>query len=613
MVSSGDTPRRDILRVTDQGALRDTARDAVSPRSPSRRGFVGLLGCVSLLSVVGVQRASAAGRRELDSASSGDYAGDAGVDLAVYRAQTDRTAAVDLFYEKAQYMLEQLRSEGIVTGWRVTLYDTDRASIDNNRGGDWGSYDVHRILADEGWTDEDVALWFTQRAKVWDEDAGEHQWQTVGGGSAGYRTPFDAGTIAQGWMSTKNDDDRVVAHGASMELMHTMVDGGLAPVADCHGGHGEHSLGDAVHEYNDDYGAVGYYGSPIAAGPHTWERGMCANDVDEKDGITFTLTHCTKRAVEYTKRDRLPDHTLDVDAPCSGPGEFADRLAPGDTVHHTYRVGAAPDEVVVDLAGPADADLDLYVTHDGAAAGPDEFDRRARTGDARERLSVDGDDLGDEMGIGVHAHDGDGTYTVTVTERSADGQSPSASFEVRGPTRAGETLTFDGGGASDPDGSIRRYEWTLGDGTRPRGEVVEHSYAATGEYAVELTVTDDDGLTDTATRTVTVDEGNEPPVARIDAPDTAATGETVTFDAGPSGDPDGDGRFGWGLFDDLAYDWALGDGTEATGERVAHSYDDTGKYAVELTVTDDDGATDTATHEITVEEEDDDGSWWPPW
>ncbi|MEY7852194.1 glycosyl hydrolase family 18 protein [Natrarchaeobius sp. A-rgal3] len=59
----------------------------------------------------------------------------------------------------------------------------------------------------------------------------------------------------------------------------------------------------------------------------------------------------------------------------------------------------------------------------------------------------------------------------------------------------GEEVELDGSGS---DGEIESYEWELGDGTEASGEVVTHSYEDTGEYTVELTVTDADGETDTA-------------------------------------------------------------------------------------------------------------------
>ncbi|MDY7082965.1 MAG: PKD domain-containing protein, partial [Halobacteria archaeon] len=47
--------------------------------------------------------------------------------------------------------------------------------------------------------------------------------------------------------------------------------------------------------------------------------------------------------------------------------------------------------------------------------------------------------------------------------------------------------------------------------------------------------------------------------------------------------------------------WSFGDGTEATGERVTHTYESNGSYNVSLEVIDGEGATDTMTKRINVE------------
>jgi PKD repeat protein len=56
----------------------------------------------------------------------------------------------------------------------------------------------------------------------------------------------------------------------------------------------------------------------------------------------------------------------------------------------------------------------------------------------------------------------------------------------------------------DPDGSIVSFEWDFGDGNVATGETTSHTYAAAGTYTVTLTVTDDDGVANTATEDVTV-------------------------------------------------------------------------------------------------------------
>ncbi|MDH3458376.1 MAG: PKD domain-containing protein, partial [Gemmatimonadota bacterium] len=66
--------------------------------------------------------------------------------------------------------------------------------------------------------------------------------------------------------------------------------------------------------------------------------------------------------------------------------------------------------------------------------------------------------------------------------------------------------TFDGSGSTDPDGTIVSYEWDFGDGATGTGVSPSHTYAAAGTYDVTLTVTDNDGATDTQATTATIAE-----------------------------------------------------------------------------------------------------------
>jgi len=88
---------------------------------------------------------------------------------------------------------------------------------------------------------------------------------------------------------------------------------------------------------------------------------------------------------------------------------------------------------------------------------------------------------------------------------AVDGGDPIAN--PNGPYTAlvGETITFDGSGSTD-DSEVVQYDWDFGDSTvaLDAGSLPEHSYAAEGVYVVELTVTDDEGNTNTAPTSATI-------------------------------------------------------------------------------------------------------------
>jgi PKD repeat protein len=153
---------------------------------------------------------------------------------------------------------------------------------------------------------------------------------------------------------------------------------------------------------------------------------------------------------------------------------------------------------------------------------------------------------------------------------------------------AGTAVHFDGSGSYDVDGAIVAYSWDFGDGETGTGSQLEHAYASAGSYSVSLTVTDDNGLTDTSMTTAEVSSSssNEAPTAVAGGPYTANVGSAVQFDG--SGSLDIDGEI-------ISYLWTFGDGETGFGETATHTYSSAGIYTVQLTVMDDGGLTDTAT------------------
>jgi len=148
---------------------------------------------------------------------------------------------------------------------------------------------------------------------------------------------------------------------------------------------------------------------------------------------------------------------------------------------------------------------------------------------------------------------------------------PVASFTYTPDTpTVGETVIFDASASYDPDGIIVSWGWGFGDETTGTSEIVEHTYADVGIYIVTLTVTDNEGLTDTFTADVTVSPALESPVASFtENATTALTGEVIHFNASESNDPDGTIE---------SYFWDFGDGTNASDVTVDHSYADDGTY-----------------------------------
>lgn len=79
------------------------------------------------------------------------------------------------------------------------------------------------------------------------------------------------------------------------------------------------------------------------------------------------------------------------------------------------------------------------------------------------------------------------------------------------------SVTFDGSGSYDPDGTIVSWSWAFGDGATATGPVVAHVYATTGYQYSSLTVTDDAGETNTAYATIHVVNGGTSAPATGDA------------------------------------------------------------------------------------------------
>ncbi|MFI9816777.1 S8 family serine peptidase [Saccharothrix variisporea] len=135
------------------------------------------------------------------------------------------------------------------------------------------------------------------------------------------------------------------------------------------------------------------------------------------------------------------------------------------------------------------------------------------------------------------------------------------------------SCSFDANGSTDPDGTITSYAWDFGDSATATGKTTTHTYGRAAYYSVRLTVTDNQGKTNSTRRLVKA--GDLPPTASFTA---RCDRGSCSFDGSASTDEEGAVT---------GYAWQFGDGTTGTGKTATHSYPNVAKnYTVTLTVTD---------------------------
>ena len=165
----------------------------------------------------------------------------------------------------------------------------------------------------------------------------------------------------------------------------------------------------------------------------------------------------------------------------------------------------------------------------------------------------------------------------------------------------GEEVTFDARASDAIEGVITEYSWDFGDGTEATTITgfTSHQFLKSGQFNVRLTVTNDQGGTDSTTVLVRV---NGAPQINISIPEVVRSGDIIQLDASKTVDPEGGPmKFMWDLnyLEDSDGDGDTRNDVDSTEEIVYLPTESSGTIMGALTV--DDGVGGVVSEQFTIE------------
>ena len=165
----------------------------------------------------------------------------------------------------------------------------------------------------------------------------------------------------------------------------------------------------------------------------------------------------------------------------------------------------------------------------------------------------------------------------------------------------GEEVTFDARGSDAIEGVITEFAWDFGDGTEitTLAGFTSHQFVKSGQFNVKLTVTNDQGGSDSTSVLVRV---NGAPVLNLSVPEGVRSGDIVLLDASRTADPEGAPMdFTWDLnfLEDSDGDGDARNDIDSKEETVYLPTESSGTIIGSVTVDDRQGG--VATEQFTIE------------
>ncbi|MEK7524423.1 MAG: PKD domain-containing protein [Patescibacteria group bacterium] len=193
--------------------------------------------------------------------------------------------------------------------------------------------------------------------------------------------------------------------------------------------------------------------------------------------------------------------------------------------------------------------------------------------------------------VGLRVTDSTGAFATAEQDiEVTPPDTPIAAISVEGAVgtelEKGKSYVFSAAQSASPTGTIEKYTWEFGDGSKAATRTANHTYKEAGEYDVILTVIDSAKKKGSITQRWTVKAPDSPPLVSIESTPKAANGIVsgqapfdVIFDGSKSQDAN----------DNIVeYAWDF-DGDEKTDDANAvtsHKFTTAGTFNVLLTVTD---------------------------
>lgn len=179
--------------------------------------------------------------------------------------------------------------------------------------------------------------------------------------------------------------------------------------------------------------------------------------------------------------------------------------ASGSSNYYTLNVPAGATNLVIATSGGT-GDADLYVRF-GNQPTTSSYDCRPYKSGNNESCPISNVQAG-TYHVMIKAYSAYSGLNLSGTYNGGSGNTNVAPNAViaNGPfsSTTNTSIAMSSSGSNDPDGSISSYLWNFGDGSTSTAANPSHSYSAAGTYSIQLTVTDNQGATDSATTNASI-------------------------------------------------------------------------------------------------------------